>query len=217
MCRERVARWQVGRRWFAVATFFALLQSPPGVRAATVSTGTYVGDGTDNRAIVGLGLRPDAVFIAADFGGSDNRDTVMRTAAMAGDLSCELASKCDVNRVQALLDDGFELGSDQAVNKLGRPYRYVALRADACSADFAVDRHTAAHRHPDGDAHRHGDADGNRDGHRDADRHTATDQHRNRDKHGRANADLHGERDTDGDADRRSSADRYRHRDAHAA
>jgi hypothetical protein len=63
---------------------------------------------------------------------------VMRTAAMSGDLSCEQAAKCDINRVQALLSNGFQVGSDQAVNKLGRTYHYVAIRSDACVSDFRV-------------------------------------------------------------------------------
>jgi 6-phosphogluconolactonase (cycloisomerase 2 family) len=111
-------------------------------RAALVATGSYAGDGTDNRPIASVGFAPDAVFVSDELAGSDNRETVLRTTAMAGDLSCEMATSCDVNRIQALRPDGFEIGSDAAVNKVGHTYYYVALKSDDCTPDVAVGSYT---------------------------------------------------------------------------
>jgi uncharacterized delta-60 repeat protein len=107
------------------------------VDAAQVAVGTYLGDGTDDRAIA-VGFAPDLVLVTNESAGGDNRETVLRTAVMTGDLSCEIASKCDVNRVQDLVPSGFVVGSDAAVNKLARRYHWVAMRSDACTADLAI-------------------------------------------------------------------------------
>ena len=127
----------VTRRALTLAAIAVVLLPGRPLWAAQVASGSYVGDGTDNR-VIAAGFAPDAVFVTGEFSGSDNRETVLRTSAMSGDLSCELTSACTSNRIQALTATGFELGSDVAVNKLGRPYHWVAVRADACTHDFAV-------------------------------------------------------------------------------
>jgi len=53
-----------------------------------VATGSYVGDGNDNRAISGIGFQPDVVLIK----GTNNEQAVIHTATMADDLSKEIAS-----------------------------------------------------------------------------------------------------------------------------
>jgi hypothetical protein len=106
------------------------------VEAVRVATGSYIGDGFDDRAIGNVGFEPEALFVASET--ADKRSAVMRTALMDGDVSCELKSRCREDRIQALLPDGFEVGSDQAVNRPGRTYHWVALRADDCVNDFRM-------------------------------------------------------------------------------
>ena len=126
-------RGTAGAAWPAVLAL--LLLTPGYAPAALVASGSYVGDGTDNRSITGVGFAPQAVLVAAEI--ADRRSTLLRTAAMLGDQSCEIDASCDANRIQALLADGFQVGSDQGVNRAGRTYHYVALRADACTPDLA--------------------------------------------------------------------------------
>jgi hypothetical protein len=75
----------------AIAVALAVASS---AGAADVAVGSYVGDGTDNRSIIGLGFAPAAVFVTDESAGSDNRETILRTSAMPGDWSCELTNKC---------------------------------------------------------------------------------------------------------------------------
>ncbi len=53
-----------------------------------VATGSYVGDGVDNRTISGIGFQPDVVLIK----GTNNEQAVIHTATMPDDLSKEIAS-----------------------------------------------------------------------------------------------------------------------------
>ena len=87
--------------------------------------GTYVGDGTDNRSITGVGFQP--VFVAT-FG--DGNDSIFRPATVAGDASYRfVASSKLANRIQALEADGFQIGTDADVNLSGVTYHYVAWNA----------------------------------------------------------------------------------------
>ena len=124
----------IARTSAAVISVLVMVAAAPSARALEVATGSYVGNGIDNRAITSVAFAPEVVLIASET--PAQREAVLRTAAMTGDLSCELASKCDVNRIQALRPDGFEVGSDAAVNGSGRTYHWVALRADACTPDL---------------------------------------------------------------------------------
>src|SRR5262245_60957330 len=91
----------VGRTGLALAG----LVLAAGVAQAQVVTGSYVGDGSAQRRITGLGFAPDAVIIKADsaqFG-------VMRTSTMAGDNTKVLinATPLAPNLIKSLDPDGF--------------------------------------------------------------------------------------------------------------
>ncbi len=94
---------------------------------AQMISGMYTGNGTDNRAIIGLGFQPDVVIIK----GADQEVAVCRTATMAGDASKSMdgEKELDTNLVQSLDADGFTIGSDDEVNKIGRDFHWVAFVA----------------------------------------------------------------------------------------
>jgi hypothetical protein len=99
----------------------------PIVEAMRLATGSYVGSGEDNRAISGVGFRPDVVIIKA----VTNRASVIRTSTMSGDRSkvigttSALSSDC----IQSLGADGFTVGTDNTVNAWGTAYYWVAMKA----------------------------------------------------------------------------------------
>lgn len=112
-----------GEVGFAAGDGGTILKSP-----GRITTGNYTGDGTDNRAISGVGFKPDVVIIK---GGDSFRIAVIRTSTMGGDASKLLANSSDLlaNNIQSLDADGFEVGTDLKVNQSGRPYFWVAFRA----------------------------------------------------------------------------------------
>jgi hypothetical protein len=95
-----------------------------------LNTGSYTGDGTDNRDIGGVGFQPDIVIVRA---ASDSYQPALRTANMPSDRAKVLASgsSLQANVIQSLDADGFEVGSADQVNKSGTTYHWVAMKAGA--------------------------------------------------------------------------------------
>ena len=89
-----------------------------------IASGTYTGNGLDNRNITGLGFQPDIVMIKA----TTASGTVIRTRTMTGDASKPLfgATALSTNRIQALQDGGFQIGTDATVNTNGTIYQWYA-------------------------------------------------------------------------------------------
>jgi len=94
-----------------------------------MTTGTYTGDGTDDRGITSVGFQPDVVFVKANAGAS----TVCRISSMAGDLSKPMVPNVDAttNRVQSLDAGGFTVGTSSQVNSNGTTYYWTAFKAEA--------------------------------------------------------------------------------------
>jgi uncharacterized repeat protein (TIGR01451 family) len=92
-------------------------------------SGSYTGNGTDDRNITGLGFQPVLVLIKADA----TQNAVARSATFTGDTSKDLggATAVAANLIQALQADGFQVGNDARVNGNGTTYHYVAFRAMA--------------------------------------------------------------------------------------
>jgi len=92
---------------------------------ASTATGTYVGNDADDRAITGVGFAPDLVIVHS----LEGRRPIVRTTGMPVGLSRELshADALDVDRVQNLLADGFEVGTHDDVNKAGETYVWIAF------------------------------------------------------------------------------------------
>jgi hypothetical protein len=86
--------------------------------------GTYIGDEVDDRDILGLGLQPEYVWVRC----ADSDHMFHRPASLGGgDQSMFFADKKhEPDRIQALLSDGFQIGTDDDVNRDGRFYIYFA-------------------------------------------------------------------------------------------
>jgi hypothetical protein len=93
----------------------------------TMYTGTYSGNGMDNRSITGLGFQPDVVIIKSD----DSEVAVIRTSTMSGDASkvMEGGDALKSNMIQSLDSDGFTVGSDKSVNGSGKNIYFAAFKA----------------------------------------------------------------------------------------
>jgi len=94
-----------------------------------LATGTYTGNGIDNRAITGVGFQPDVVMVKI----STATSGVIRTSTMAGDASkpLTLLGALQPNMAQSLDADGFTVGTDTRVNGSGSTYYWVAMKAGA--------------------------------------------------------------------------------------
>ncbi len=85
-----------------LAVLLILLSNLPGRvtvgQAATrLATGNYTGNGTDDRAITGLGFQPDVVIVKGDVA----ETAVMRTSTMAGDASKPLVGPTSLVSVRS--------------------------------------------------------------------------------------------------------------------
>jgi len=88
--------------------------------------GGYVGDGLDNRNVTGLGFKPEYVIVRNVSAGKHARH---RTASIDNtvDESMYFSEKSNNDdRIQQLLDDGYQLGTHDEVNKAGELYESLA-------------------------------------------------------------------------------------------
>lgn len=108
----------VGANSFSTATRFGRM-----------TTGSYTGDGVDNRSITGLGFQPDVVIVK----GAGGSTAVIRTSTMVGDATKPMqgATGLQTNRVKTLAADGFTLGTQAQVNSSGTVYYWAAFKAFA--------------------------------------------------------------------------------------
>ncbi len=132
--------------FFVVFGIFSVQTNP--VEAATfqMHTGTYVGDGTDDRAITGLGFQPDMVMIK-DNTNVGNNGFIFKTSSMTAELTLVTAendANLTTNHIQSLDTDGFTVGDDADVNTANIMYHYVAFSGSDCTATgtFCVGSYT---------------------------------------------------------------------------
>jgi len=97
--------------------------------AGVCAIGAYTGNGSDARAITGLGFQPDIVIIFNDANSTD--EPVMRTASHAGDNTTTLTQDhgTQANQIESLDADGFTVGTDGAVNTNTEGYYYIAFKS----------------------------------------------------------------------------------------
>ena len=89
--------------------------------------GTYTGNGLDNRDIAGVGFQPEIVFIANNTSGTAR--PVIRTNAMVGDASRRLHNVAlELNRIQGIQPDGFQVGTAAEVNSGTITYHWMAWK-----------------------------------------------------------------------------------------
>lgn len=107
----------------ASGTSYAYLafNETPGV----IEVGSYTGNGADNRNIAGVGFSPDWLNVRQ----AANRRGIHRPAALTGDAGQSFSATANAaNTIQALLADGFQVGSDANVNAAGSANFYLALK-----------------------------------------------------------------------------------------
>ncbi|TSC71762.1 MAG: FG-GAP repeat domain-containing protein [Parcubacteria group bacterium Gr01-1014_38] len=116
-------RVRIGLGWGALLALALSAAAPLPARAMAVASGSYTGNGSDDRSITGLGFRPHAVLIKAN----GTADGVLRFSTMSGDESASLSTeKYAKNQIQALETDGFQVGTAAEVNASGTTYYWFA-------------------------------------------------------------------------------------------
>ena len=123
-------RTREGRVWCAAALLVlaALAAAPAGAQMRVLS-GSYTGNGVDNRAVT-VGFQPDVVVVKREPSGSEG---VVRTSTMVGDLTKPLVNPTAAfaGGVKSLSATGFVLGTNAAVNANGSVYHWIAFKAAA--------------------------------------------------------------------------------------
>lgn len=90
--------------------------------------GSYTGNGSDARAITGVGFAPQLVFVK-NVGGVQGG---AKTTSLAGDATyCMLSGAPATNRIESLDADGFTIGTDSVVNTNTTGYYYFAVKSGA--------------------------------------------------------------------------------------
>lgn len=102
-----------------------------------VVTGSYTGNGANDRNITGVGFQPEWVML---MGGTQHQVHKMDSSGAATDQSSYMYNGVSVaDRIQALQSDGFQVGTNIQANGSGTVYYYVAIKA---SSDFSTVRYT---------------------------------------------------------------------------
>jgi type II secretory pathway pseudopilin PulG len=99
---------------------------PAGTR---VKSGSYNGNGQNNRPVTGVGFQPDLVIIKAHW---DVR-AVIRSVTMANSYQMVGADPPSSNRIKSFTGDGFTLGTSGSVNQNGIVYYYLAIGGSGSS------------------------------------------------------------------------------------
>lgn len=96
-----------------------------------IKTGTYTGNGSDNRAITGIGFQPTLVWIKPKDTTANNG--AMSWDALGSDKSFDPAgsSTPSANMIQSFDVDGFTIGTEANVNTSGVDYVWVAMTGTA--------------------------------------------------------------------------------------
>lgn len=106
--------------------FLAL--SNPAEGAFSIFTGSYTGDGNDNRSISGIGFQGDWMLVFPD----DGEEVTHRNSTNTGDATQFFASTgADfADGIQKFEADGFELGTSIVVNQCGIVYYFTVFKFD---------------------------------------------------------------------------------------
>lgn len=97
------------------------------VGQAHFRTGRYIGTGGEDRSYTGgaLGFTPDLVITKRD-GGSN---AAWRTSIMSGDTAANFAGVANAaNKIQSLIENGFQIGTDSEVNTSAAVYHFFAMK-----------------------------------------------------------------------------------------
>lgn len=94
-----------------------------------IATGTYTGDGNDNRSITGVGFQGNWIMIIPD----DTEESTMRTSANGGDAT-QIVGQNTIDFADAIQQfeaDGFQLGTSAVVNQDTKNYYYTVIQMDS--------------------------------------------------------------------------------------
>ena len=86
-------------------------------------TGAYTGNGVDDRNITGVGFESEFIIVKAT---STNNYAIGKTESTGYNVNANVAGA--TNQTQALQSDGFQVGSDAAVNQNGVNFMYLAWK-----------------------------------------------------------------------------------------
>jgi hypothetical protein len=96
--------------------------------AGSIDVASYSGTGGDDRNIAGVGFQPHYLAIRAN-DTATARPGQHRPASLGGSSSLFYAAVATTtNGIQALQSDGFQVGTDAAVNTSGVTYHYAAFK-----------------------------------------------------------------------------------------
>ncbi len=100
-------------------------------RTGSMAKASYIGNGTDNATVTGVGFQPGFVIVrAADT--ATARQGHHRPYSLAGTSSQFFGATANsINGLKALQTDGFQLGTDASVNATGVTYWYAAFKNTA--------------------------------------------------------------------------------------
>ena len=105
--------------------------------SSEIATGTYTGDGTDDRDVVtSLSFQPDMVLITGS-----PQYTVLRTSAIlaATDETWHINNTTFfANGIQQVLSNGFQVGTHAAVNTSADAYYWFAIKSTAGIAEVGT-------------------------------------------------------------------------------
>ena len=91
-----------------------------------MTVGTYPGNNSDNRSIVGVGFQPDFVIVVPE----TTQPPYKYASTLPADTSSPLeGGAASANHIQALETDGFQIGNNATVNGGGNTYHYAAWKA----------------------------------------------------------------------------------------
>lgn len=94
----------------------------------TFTSGRYIGNGVDDRKIIGVGFQPSFVIVKAN----SSAAAALKTSDMAGDTTKLFASlTLAANHIQSLDSDGFTIGTAANVNTSGVVYCWFAGKEEA--------------------------------------------------------------------------------------
>ena len=94
-----------------------------------LATGTYTGDGSDDRDINDVDFEPDYVWIKRSTAESG---AVHRPSSLDGDETLRFTREpTGSDEIKALLSDGFQIGDEPSVNFDGDTYHYVAWKSSS--------------------------------------------------------------------------------------
>jgi len=112
----------------------------------SMQTGYYVGTGTDNLAITGVGFQPDFVMIKDDTA-NGSYGVMYKTSVMSGEVSGTLGTATAdfaTDAIQSLDSDGFTVGTNADVNTKNIRFTWIAFDGSDCTSNgtFCVGSYT---------------------------------------------------------------------------